>query len=499
MPETMTGFRSTIDSLFRIIPTVKKPIGHVHFRTKLGWTIGILLLYFILMEIPMIGISPESIDYFGAFRAIMGGSNGSIIHLGIGPIVMASIILQLLVGAKIINLNLGDPNDQRFYQGMQRVLVMVMIVLESLPLLIGGVILPDPVLVATLGRPVVLLLLFVQLFIGGLLILYMDEVVSKWGIGSGISLFILAGVAQSLIIGLFNWHISAFTGFPAGFIPLWVELIRTGAITSIRNVMIDGQVLALISTIVVFCIVVYFEGMRVEIPLSHQMVRGARGRYPIKLIYASVLPIILVSTLQAVIQMIGMQLWHSGVPLIGNNALIGAYSAVSPTEPISGLMYYLNPINSPYDWIPSLVAERFHMLGAIPPDGWQIILRFVINAAFFIIGGIIFAVFWVEVSNMNSEAVANQIHRSGLQIPGFRRDPLTLKKRLDNYIPKITVLSGALIGGLALFSSLFGLIGGISGTGMLLAVGIAYRLYEEMASQQMMEMYPFMRRFFGEE
>ncbi|HIH40591.1 MAG TPA: preprotein translocase subunit SecY, partial [Halobacteria archaeon] len=201
----MTGFRSTIDSLFRIIPTVKKPIGHVHFRTKLGWTIGILLLYFILMEIPMIGISPESIDYFGAFRAIMGGSNGSIIHLGIGPIVMASIILQLLVGAKIINLNLGDPNDQRFYQGMQRVLVMIMIVLESLPLLIGGVILPDPVLVATLGRPVVLLLLFVQLFIGGLLILYMDEVVSKWGIGSGISLFILAGVAQSLIIGLFNW------------------------------------------------------------------------------------------------------------------------------------------------------------------------------------------------------------------------------------------------------------------------------------------------------
>jgi preprotein translocase subunit SecY len=194
------------------------------------------------------------------------------------------------------------------------------------------------------------------------------------------------------------------------------------------------------------------------------------------------------------VQIFGTLLWNSKIPLIGHNHWIGAYAE---NVPASGLMYYLNPLRGPSDWIPSLVVHKFQIMGEIPPHTWQIILHLFTDATVLIVGGIIFAIFWIEVSNMNAEAVANQIHSSGLQIPGFRRSPTMLKKRLENYIPQITVLGGATIGALTLFASLFGLIGGVTGTGMLLAVGIAYKLYEDMASQQMMEMYPTMRRFLG--
>ena len=490
-----TKLKYIFEPLLRKIPAVERPFGHVHFKVKLGWTLGILVLYFALMEVPLFGLQPELRDFFGDFRAIMGGAQGSIIQLGIGPIVMASIILQLLVGAKVIDLNLGDPRDQAIYQGMQKILVLVMIVAESLPLILGGAIRPDLLLASNLGISpnFLLFIIFIQMAIGGILIMLMDEVVSKWGIGSGVGLFILAGVSQSLVVGMFN-PINR-----AGVIWRWGEMAKVGtsAILSREMLLGQGQILALISTIIVFLVVIYAEGMRVEIPLSHHAVRGARGRYPIKLIYASVLPMILVRSLQAVVRVFGTLLWNSKIPLIGHNSWIGAYA--ENNVPISGLMYYLNPLSGPNDWIPSRVVHEFQILGEIPPQTWQIILHLFTDATVLIVGGIIFAIFWVEVSNMNAEAVANQIHSSGLQIPGFRRSPTMLKKRLENYIPQITVLGGATIGALTLFASLFGLIGGVTGTGMLLAVGIAYKLYEDMASQQMMEMYPMMRRFLGTE
>ena len=50
------------------------------------------------------------------------------------------------------------------------------------------------------------LIIILQLFVGSYIVFLMDEVVSKWGIGSGISLFIAAGVAQALVTGTINWE-----------------------------------------------------------------------------------------------------------------------------------------------------------------------------------------------------------------------------------------------------------------------------------------------------
>ena len=130
---------------------------------------------------------------------------------------------------------------------------------------------------------------------------------------------------------------------------------------------------------------------------------------------------------------------------------------------------------------------------------WQILLHVFSDAFILIAGGIIFAIFWVETTGMGASRVAKQIQKSGMQIPGFRRNEQVIEKVVSRYIPKVTVIGGAFVGLLTLIASLFGVLGMVSGTGMLLCVSIIYQLYEKLASEQLMEMHPLIRKFLGEE
>jgi len=486
--------------LLNRLPAVTRPEGHVHFKKKLGWTLGILVLYFVLANIPLFGLDKSSIDLFELYRAFFAGASGSLMVLGIGPIVTASIVLQLLVGANVIKMDLTDPHQQAIFQGLQKLLVFVMIVLEALPQILGGFMKADAGLAATLGVDVgfITLLLFLQVCMGGVLILYMDEIVSKWGIGSGVGLFIIAGVSQQIVQGLFNWNTDETGVVPIGIIPKWIYMAGPTSGIDLNYIvnntvpfLYNAGILALFSTIGIYLMVVYVESTRIEIPLAHAAVRGARGRFPVKLIYASVLPMILVRALQANIQMVGLILSSKGITTLGTYAQDGT--------PVGGLMYFLSPINGPSDWIPSLVGPRFTGLGVAEPALWKILLHVFTDASMLIIGGIIFALFWVETTGMGAKQVAAKIQKSGMQIPGYRRSSGTLERVMQRYVPKVTVIGGAFIGILTLIASLLGTLGGAGGTGLLLTVSIMYRLYEDIASQQMMEMHPMMRSFFGKE
>jgi preprotein translocase subunit SecY len=196
---------------------------------------------------------------------------------------------------------------------------------------------------------------------------------------------------------------------------------------------------------------------------------------------------ILVRALQANLQFLGRILQAqlgSGMP-----AWLGAYD--SNGQAIGGFFYYISPIQSPADWIPQLAGS------AASAELWQIALRVSVDLTFMVIGGAIFAVFWVETTDMGPEATAQQIHGSGMQIPGFRQNPGVIEKVLERYIPQVTVIGGALVGLLAVMANMLGTIGGVGGTGLLLTVSITYKLYEEIAEEQLMEMHPMMRQMFG--
>jgi len=496
-------------------PAVTKPDIHVNFRTKLLWTILCLVLYFILTNVMIYGVSGQVLDMFASFRAIMAGASGSLMHLGIGPIVTASIILQLFVGAKIIRLDLTKKEDKAIYQGTQKILVIVMILVEALPQ-VYGYLQPSDGLVGMVGGGFANAVIISQLFMGALLVFLMDELISKWGIGSGISLFIAAGVSQSLFTGLFNWLPSSaaqplsVSNPPAGTIPgvYYItselslgELVDGGfQFLLIGHSGFQNAIIPLLGTIAIFFVVVYAESSRIELPLAHARVRGARGRYPIRLIYASNIPVILMAALLANINMFALLFYThptlQNLPLIGRQWWIGAYdTAAGSTAPIAGGAWYLSGLNGINSWFLPIFS------GGVPGEhaAWQYALKVLIYMSVMIIGSVLFAKFWIETTDMGPVAVAKQIQNSGMVIPGFRRDPRVLGKVLERYIPVVTVIGGAAVGALAAIADAVGTLGNASGTGVLLTVGIMIQMYQQIAREQAMEMHPVLRGFFGTE
>jgi preprotein translocase subunit SecY len=513
------------------MPAVQQPKGHVHFRTKMSWTIGVLLTYFLLTNIYLFGVNQATvIDLFASYRAILAGAQGTLMHLGIGPIVTGSIIMQLFTGAKIIGLDLTDDEDKGTYQGTQKVVVIAMIFIEAIPQ-VFGYLTPSTSIVASLnlaspgnGPLLANAIIIGQLVLGSYLVFLMDEVVSKWGIGSGISLFIAAGVSQQIIQGTLNWLPStpsapiSSNNPPSGTIPKTLWFLTHWSASQMagggwEKVLLSppNPVVALVGTAAIFFMVAWTESTRIELPLSHAEARGARGRYPLRLIYASNIPVILMSALLANVSMISILLWSnptlSHFPLLGHEWWIGSYPTaafasahnISQTQPLTGGAYYLSTPNGLESWLLPILNYQQYGGFLYFHAWWQGILHVGIYFVAMVVGSILFAKFWIQTTNMGPEAVARQIEATGMQIPGFRREPRVLRRVLERYIPVITVISGAAVGSLAAGADLIGTLGNASGTGVLLTVGIIINLYEAMGREQLMEMNPLLRRFLGGE
>lgn len=513
------------------MPAVSQPKGHVHFRTKMFWTVGVLLMYFLLANIYLFGVDQATvIDLFASYRAILAGAQGTLMHLGIGPIVTGSIIMQLFTGAKIISLDLTDDEDKGMYQGTQKVLVLAMIFVEAVPQVFGyltpsatvitrfggispgnGALLADAVIVA-------------QLVFGSYLVFLMDEVVSKWGIGSGISLFIAAGVSQQIIQGTINWVPGTPTAAvsannpPSGTIPKVLWFLTNWSSSQMagggwEKILLQqpNPIVALVGTAAIFFLVAWTESTRIELPLSHAEARGARGRYPLRLIYASNIPVILMSALLANVSMISILLWSnptlSHFPFLGHQWWVGTYYSpaqaqavgVNASQPIAGGAYYLSTVNGLEAWLLPMLNSQLYGSLLFRHTWWQGLVHVGVYFGAMVGGSILFAKFWIQTTNMGPEAVARQIESTGMQIPGFRREPRVLRRVLERYIPVITVISGAAVGSLAAGADLIGTLGNASGTGVLLMVGIIINLYEAMGREQLMEMNPLLRRFVGGE
>ncbi len=443
-----------LQPLFSILPQVANPDRRISFNDKLKWTAIMLVLYFFLAEINLYGLSSVAVDQFASLRAVLAGNFGSILTLGIGPIVSASIVLQLLIGGKILNLDLSKHEDKALFQGAQKLLALIFTIFEAMVMVLTGAI------AAKSAQYTWILIL--QLTIGGILVIFMDEVVSKWGFGSGVGLFIAAGVAEEIIVGAFNILPSPSTpGVSAGKIPAFIQSVAAGTPTF-------DNLIPVFSLIIVFLVVVYAESMRIEIPLSSGRVKGARGKYPLKFIYASNMPVILASALFLNVQLFANLFQKLGFPILGT---------IENGRAINGVAYMLTAPTS----LDMVITDPLHVT---------------VYAVVFILVCILFAWIWVELSNIGPKAVAKQLHDMGMQIPGFRSSRKQFEKIMQKYIPVITILGGAFVGLLAFVADLSGALGG--GTGVLLTVGIVYKLYEEIAQEQLMDMHPMLRKFLGD-
>ncbi|MCF7866538.1 preprotein translocase subunit SecY [Candidatus Woesearchaeota archaeon] len=438
-----------LDNLISVLPEVKPPTQKkLSFSEKLRWTSIVLLLYFVLSHVPVFGLGQNTLAQFEFLSTILGASFGSLVSLGIGPIVTASIVLQLLQGSGLVRFDLSSEQGKRRFQGLQKILSVFFILLEATIFVITGALGADPGMTG---------IVIFQIALGGLFVLFMDEIVSKYGFGSGISLFIAAGVSQQIFLQLFNPLVGDGASLPAGHVIAILSALFTQTGTDI----IATSFAIILATVLIYLLVVYVQAMKVEIPLSFGRVSGHGIRWPLNFLYANVIPIILVSALIANFQLLS-QMWPS-----------------------------LQPI---FNWInaPNILQAAFNgQLFAV--GAWTIIAQALIYLLIYIVGATVFSLFWVQTSGLDASSQAQQMINSGLQIPGFRRDKRVLERMLKRYITPLTVMGGISIGILATLADLTGAIG--TGTGLLLTVIIIYKLYEDIAKQHMYDMNPMMKKF----
>ena len=460
------------------LPEIEGPTQKVlSFKEKLKWTSIVLVIFFILGVMPLFGLGINSLQRFETLSIILGAEFGSLISLGIGPIVTASIVLQLLNGSGIWKFDLSSAEGKKKFQGTQKFMAIFFIIFESAIYVFMGGLAPPEQYQGTVFYFQLQLLLVFQLFLGGLLVLFLDEVVSKWGFGSGISLFIAAGVSKSLFIQAFSWlpgpgGVSGAT-YSTGRVIEFFQSLAAGDVTTALL-----AISAIISTLLIFGIAVYAQSMKVEIPLSFGMVRGHGVRWPLSFIYTSNIPVILVAALIANFQLWGRLLQNTGFPLLGT------FSS-STGAPVSGFVYWLQAPNI----IGSIIQQKTLFIG------WSLYAQGFAYVLFFLIGSVVFSIFWVQTAGMDAKSQAKQMISSGLQIPGFRKDERVLERLLNRYIWPLTIMGGMTVGVLAALADLTGALS--SGTGILLTVMIVYRLYEDIARQHMMDMNPMMRKFMG--
>ena len=254
---------SFIDGIINNLPEVQGPTQKkLSFKEKLKWSGIILVLFFILGMVPLFGLGEHQLQQFEQLAIILGASFGSIISLGIGPIVTASIVLQLLNGSGIIKFDLTTTEGKKRFQGTQKLLAVFFIIFEAaIYVFMGG--LPPAVVSTHPNFFTIQLIIIFQLILGGILILFMDEVISKWGFGSGISLFIAGGVSQSIFIRALNPLPAPgdIGGIPSGAIPgMFVALTKNDPLTA-------GLFFAsILATLIVFALSVYGQSMKIEIP-----------------------------------------------------------------------------------------------------------------------------------------------------------------------------------------------------------------------------------------
>ena len=465
------------NTILNNLPEVEGPSQKfLSFKEKLKWTLVVLIIFFVLGVMPLFGLGANQLERFEFFSVILGAEFGSIVSLGIGPIVTASIVLQLLNGSGILKLDLTQPEGKKTFQGLQKLLAIFFIIFEAAIYVLMGGLAPANELIGTQLYSQIQLILIFQLFLGGIMVLFMDEIVSKWCFGSGISLFIAAGVSKTIFVQAFNWLSGpggvAGATYSSGAVPALFQSLAAG--DTITAMLMASS---LIFTGLVFVMVVYAQSMKVEIPLSFGMVRGHGVRWPLSFFYTSVIPVILVSALIANIQLLGSFLANKGIPLLGSFSSAG--------QPVSGFIFWVQPINL----IRTIIQQGTILIGATP------YLQALFYILFLMIGAMIFSMFWVQTAGMDARSQAKQMMASGLQIPGFRRDERVLERLLNRYIWPLTIMGGLAVGFLAGFADITGALS--SGTGILLAVMIVYRLYEEISRQHMMDMNPMMRRFMG--
>jgi preprotein translocase SecY subunit len=470
------SFTSIIRKIvFRVepyLPQVPKPKKKISLQTKLLWSGICLLIYMIMGQTPLFGATAPEFDFLQFARVIFASQQGTLVELGIGPIVTSGLLMQLLRGSDILKFDFKKPEERGIFQTATKLVTYVVIVAESIVYAIA-------VYGPGVAEPYVMYVMIGQLMAASIIIMFLDELIQKgWGLGSGISLFIMAGVSQQILWSLFS-PLPAGDGGMIGIFPYIGQSIIEGDLTNVffRSNQLPS-IFGLFLTVGILLILVFTQGMKIEIPIVSTKYRGFAAVYPIKLMYVSNIPVILASALTANAVFMFQMLWANTNPRNNNffMNILAQFDPTSPSTPIGGIIYYITP-------------PRGLELALLDP------MRAVGYVLFMIGIVVVFGKLWVELGGLSPKTAAQNLLDADVQIPGFRRSNKPVEALLNKYIPSVTIIGSMILGLLAGVSDVLGVFG--SGIGILLMVDILINYYTQLVREHVEVVMPRLGALLG--
>jgi len=450
-----------------VLPEVTTPDRKIPFREKILWTAISLFVFLVCCQIPLYGIATnKSADPFYWMRVILASNRGTLMELGISPIVTSGMVMQLLAGSKIIEVDQSLKEDRALFTGAQKLFGFLITLGEAIAYVLSGMY--GDVKDIGAGNAI---LIIIELAVAGFVVIMLDELLQKgYGLGSGISLFIATNICENIVWKSFSpttMNTGKGTEFEGAIIALFhMVFSRSDKFTALKDAFYRQNapnLTSLFATVLVFFVVIYFQGFRVDLAVKYQKIRGQMGTYPIKLFYTSNIPIILQTALVSNLYFFSQLLYKR---FKGNFVvnLLGQWQEVEfsgQSIPVGGIVYYISPPHS----FTEIWDDPIHALFYV---------------AFVLISCALFSKTWIDVSGSSARDVSKQLRDQQMMMPGYRDSDLP--KVLNRYIPTAAAFGGACIGALTVVADFLGAIG--SGTGILLAVTIIYQYFETIYKEK---------------
>nr|QSE03637.1 protein transporter SEC61 subunit alpha [Metchnikovella dogieli] len=448
-----------------LLPTIRKPARRVGFGEKLLWTSVTLFVFLVCSHIPLFGImSSETSDPFYWMRAILASNRGTLMELGTSPIISAGMIMQVLSNSGLLVVDTAIKEDQLLFAGAEKLLALVMTFGQAVVQVMTGFY-GAP---GSIGAGMCLMLVL-QLFVAGLIIVMLDEVLeSGYGLGSGVSLFIATNVCENIFWKAFSptTHVTGkgteFEGAVVGLVH--VLFVRKNKFLALREAFCRtnfANMSSLLATVAVFLGIAYLQGVRLELPLIGNGNTRQQGKYGIKLFYTSNMPIMLLTTIMSHIFFISQMLYRR-FPENMFVRLLGVW------EPRKGGGMYAERGFAHYMMAPESLRDLF-----FSPLKTLAYLCFFLGLSFFL------SRMWIEVSGTAPKDVARRLKAQGMTLRGHRDG--SLQKELERIIPIAAGLGGVVIAFVCVCADLLGAVG--SGTGILMTVTIIYQYFEIFAKE----------------
>lgn len=449
-----------VKPFLNFVPDVQRASRIVPLKDKVIWTLLTLVIFLVSSQVPLFGIQKlfgEDPVYWS--RMIMASNRGTLMELGIGPIITAGMVVQFLTSAHILKLPNTTREDREISNQLQKLVAIIISIFQAVSHIFMGNY-GDPKELGAIN----IFMIIVQLIFACFIVIMLDDLLTKGGYGlvSAVSLFIATNVCEELLWKSFSF-LKVREEYEGAFVAFFSYLYNTPnkLVALKKGFLREGlpNLYQIITTLFIFLLANYFQGFQSNVSIHDKRQQGHVDSYGVKLFYTSNTPIIvlnsIISNMMFVSKIIFNNFKHIKVfRLLGvwkNNA-IGGYS-----YPVGGLIYYLTPPGG----IKNMIQNPLHGI---------------IYTLFILVACSLISRMYVSYAGNGAKEVTENLKAQNMTAYGGT--PKLLERKLDRNIQVASYLGGFCIGALTLLADFLGAIG--SGTGILLTCGIIFDVYEEV-------------------